>query len=75
MSRSKDRQRYEAMKRLNPNYPGFRGHYREPDQPGQTPLESLTCTICGRKRNVPLGVAVEQGERYVCQSCKDQGRE
>ena len=74
MSRRKDRQRYESMKHLNPDYKGFRGYSMEPDQPGQTPLETLTCTVCGRKRNIPLGVAVEQGEQYVCQSCQEDGK-
>ena len=74
MSRKKDRQRYEAMKSLNPDYKGFRGLHMEPDRPGQTPLVALTCTVCGRKRNIPLGVAAEQGERYVCQTCRDEGK-
>ncbi len=74
MSRSKDQQRYDAMKRLNPDYKGFRGFQLEPDRPGQTPLEALTCAVCGRKRNVPLGVAVEQAERYVCQRCQEEGK-
>lgn len=74
MSRKKDRQRYEAMKRLNPDYKGFRGHLLEPDRPGQTPLAALTCTVCGRKRNIPLGVAVAQGDQFVCQTCTDEGK-
>ena len=74
MSHKKNQQRYDAMKHLNPDYKGFRGYQAEPDKPGQSPLETLTCTVCGRKRNVPLGVAVEQKERYVCQSCQDEGR-
>lgn len=73
MSRRKDRQRYESMKHLNPDYKGFRGYDVEPDQPGQTPLQAVTCTVCGRRRNVPLGVAVEQGEHYVCQRCREEG--
>ena len=72
MSRRKDRQRYESMKRLNPDYKGFRGYDTEPDRPGQTPLQAVTCTVCGRKRNIPLGTAVEQGERYVCQQCQEE---
>lgn len=74
MTRSKDRLRYGAMKRLNPDYHGFRGYGQEPDRPGQTPLETVTCTACGRRRNVPVGVAVEQGDAFVCQSCRDEGK-
>ena len=61
MSRRRDRERYEAMKRLDPDYRGFRGHGSEPSRPGNAPLEAVTCARCGRKRNVPRGVAVEAG--------------
>lgn len=74
MTRSKDRLRYGAMKRLNPDYSGFRGYAQEPDRPGQTPLEAVTCTVCRRRRNVPVGVAAEQGDAFVCQSCQDEGK-
>ena len=72
MSRSKDRARYEAMKRLNPDYRGFRGYSAEPNRPGQTPMESVTCRLCRRKRNVPVGTAMEQGQGFVCQSCREE---
>ena len=75
MSRRKDRERFEAMKRLDPDYNGFRGFGNEPDRPGRTPLEAVTCSVCGRKRNVPRGIAVEQGDRYVCARCVEEGRE
>lgn len=74
MSRRKDRERFEAMKRLNPDYRGFRGYTAEPTQPGNTPLQSVVCAICGRRRNVPLGVAMEQKDRFVCQQCRDEGK-
>jgi len=74
LSRRKDRDRLEAMRRLDPDYKGFRGSGVEPSRPGNVPLEAVTCTICGRKRNVPRGVAQEQGDRYLCISCTDEGR-
>ena len=70
MSRRKDLERYEAMKRLNPDYTGFRGHDNEPTRPGNTPLEAVVCTVCSRKRNVPRGVALEQGDNYICSRCQ-----
>ena len=73
MSRQRDRERFEAMKRLDPDYKGFRGSQRDPDRTGQTPLEAVTCTVCGRKRNVPRGVALEQGDSFVCLSCSEEG--
>jgi hypothetical protein len=74
MSRRKDRERVESMKRLNPDYSGFRGHASEPSRPGNTPLEPVTCTVCGRKRNVARGIAVEQRDSYVCARCTDVGQ-
>ena len=74
MSRRKDRERYEAMRRLDPDYRGFRGHRQEPNRSGKAPLEAVVCTVCGRKRNVPRGVAVEQSESYVCSRCADEGK-
>ena len=60
------------MKGLDPDYKGFRGYEREPDRPGQSPLEAVVCTICGRKRNIPRGIALEQEKSYVCQSCQEK---
>ena len=74
MSRRKDRERFEAMKGLDPDYRGFRGARDEPTRPGKTPLEAVTCSVCGRKRNVPRGVAMEEGARYVCATCREEGR-
>ena len=74
MGRRRDLERYEKMKRLNPDYKGFRGHQNEPDQPGKTPLESVTWRICGRKRNVAVGIALEQGSSYVCVRCSDEDK-
>ena len=73
MSRRRDRERIEAMKRLDPDYKGFRGHESEPSRPGKTPLEAVTCTVCGRKRNVARGIAVEQRDSFVCASCTEEG--
>ena len=73
MSRRKDSERFEAMRRLNPDYKGFRGRRNEPDRPGKAPLEAVTCRVCGRKRNVPRGIALEQGANYVCAKCTDVG--
>ena len=75
MSRRKDRERYQAMRRMDPDYRGFRGHAAEPSE-GNVPLESVSCLICGRTRNVPRGIAVEQKDSYVCSSClEEQERE
>ena len=71
MSRRKDKERFFSMKGLNPDYRGFRGYDEEPTRTGNTPLQAITCSICGRRRNVPLGIAEEQGDNYVCMSCSE----
>ncbi|MBF8267347.1 MAG: hypothetical protein HW388_855 [Dehalococcoidia bacterium] len=70
MSRRKDQERFQAMRRLDPDYHGFRGYGGEPDR-GKAPLQAVICTLCGRTRNVPLGIALEQGDSYVCSSCRE----
>ena len=70
MSRRKDRARFLAQKRLNPDYQGFRG-YDSPAQTSAPPLEKVTCSSCGRVRNVPVGVAAEHSDDYVCATCQE----
>ena len=73
MSRRKDRERALAQKRLNPDYPGFRGYEHEPGREGSIPLTTAICSVCGRRRNVPLAVAQEEGDKFVCISCQQAG--
>ena len=75
MSRRKDRERALAQKRLNPDYPGFRGYEHEPGREGSIPLTMAVCSVCGRRRNVPVVIAQEQGEKFVCISCQQTGGE
>lgn len=71
MSRRKDRERFLQIKQLNPEYRGFRGDAA--GGPGaDAPLESVTCSRCGRRRNVAVGIALEQGESYICLSCREE---
>ncbi len=72
MSKRKDRERFMAMKRANPDYVGFRGHISAADRPGPSDVLSLTCSVCGRKRNVPAGEKVEDPTKYVCLSCREK---
>ena len=73
MSRRKDRERFLDKKHRYPEYVGFRGHNSEPDRRGQGQMQSVTCSVCGRRRNVPLGVALESGGEYVCMACQQAG--
>ena len=71
MSRRKDRARLEAMQRLNPDYKGFRGHEQEPTR--KAPLETVVCTVCQRRRSIPIGTALQEGDQYVCLNCREEG--
>ena len=59
------------MQRLNPDYVGFRGHDNPAESSGP-PLEKVTCSRCGRVRNVPVGVASEHPDDYVCATCQEE---
>lgn len=72
MSRRKDKQRFLANRRQNPDYRGFRGYASDPSRTGNTPLAAVNCSVCGKKRNVPVGIAEEQGEGYVCMTCQEE---
>ena len=74
MSRRRDRERYEAMRRLDPGYSGFRGYSSKPRTVVE-PLEPVACTACGRTRNVPQSVASEQRDSFVCSRCREAGRQ
>ena len=70
MSRRKDQERFLRLKQQNPDYMGFRG-------PGTVTakapvaLESVTCSVCNRKRNVPSDSVPEDRDTYVCARCQD----
>ena len=72
MSKRKDRERFLAQQRANPDYTGFRGHGAP--APSQAPTEAVTCTRCGRKRNVPADVALQAQKdgKYICSICQDE---
>jgi hypothetical protein len=71
MSRRKDRERFLQKKQLNPEYKGFRGGAGG-GVGADAPLETVTCSKCGRRRNVAVGIALEQGESYICLSCREE---
>ena len=75
MSRRKDRERVLAMRRANPDYTGFRGSDQEPSRTGDAPMATAVCSVCGRKRNVPVGTVLEQGEAFVCLSCQQKAEQ
>ena len=73
MSRRKDRERFLAEKAQDPNYQGFRGYdYQPPAPPAAPPSVAITCSSCGRRRNVSSEIAQAEGDKYVCLSCQEE---
>ncbi len=72
MSRRKDLERFLRLKRDNPNYQGFRGANTVTEK--QAPvLESVVCSVCGRKRNVDRDAIPEDRDNFVCIRCQGSG--
>ena len=75
MSKRKNRERFAALKTDNPAYQGFRGYGVGSPTPSPEALITLTCSVCGRRRNVTQEVAREQGDAFVCLSCREEAEE
>ena len=71
MSRRKDRERFLQLKQQNPGYLGFRGNAPAAVAAPVPELTSMLCTVCQRKRNVPVESISGVGEDYVCIRCQD----
>jgi hypothetical protein len=74
VSRRKDRERFLRLKQQNPNYTGFRGDSTAPADP-PAPLESVTCSVCRRKRNVPVDSLPQDRSTFVCLQCQERQAE
>ena len=70
MSRRKDLERFRRLKEQNPNYAGFRGANAAPVEP-QPILETVVCSVCARKRNVPSHTVPDDRSSFVCRSCQE----
>ena len=72
MSRRKDRERFNRMKEQNPDYTGFRGADTVVAAPPPPPvLESVACSVCQRRRNVPVETLPADRAEYVCLRCQE----
>ena len=70
----KDRERFLRLKEANPDYQGFRGaatvETAAPPPPPAT--ESVTCSVCNRRRNVNVDSIPEDRSAYVCLRCQEE---
>jgi hypothetical protein len=71
LSRRKDRERFLRLKQQNPDYTGFRGPGSTVAARPQPQLESVVCSVCRRKRNVPINTLPDNRDSYVCLQCQE----
>ncbi len=70
MSRRKDQERFRRLKEQNPDYAGFRGVSTLIAKEVPT-LNSVECSVCHRRRNVPAdSLPADRGD-YVCLRCQE----
>ena len=70
----KDRERFLRLKESNPDYQGFRGAatvVAPPPLPAPV-TESVTCSVCNRRRNVNVDSLPEDRSAYVCLRCQEE---
>ena len=70
MSRRKDAERFERLRAQNPDYVGFRGANTAPARPTLV-MESVTCSVCNRKRNVDINTLPADRNEFVCLRCQE----
>ena len=70
----KDRERFLRLKETNPDYAGFRGTATvEAAAPPPPPVtESVTCSVCNRRRNVSVDSIPEDRSSFVCLRCQEE---
>ena len=70
LSRRKDLERFRRLKEQNANYVGFRGANAAPVESPPI-LETVVCSVCARKRNVPSHTLPDDRSSFVCLSCQE----
>ena len=70
----RDRERFFRLKEANPGYQGYRGADTVVTAPAslQPTTESVTCSACGRRRNVNVDSLPEDRSSYVCLRCQEE---
>ena len=67
----KDRERYQQLKRENPDYQGFRGTPAVTVK-APTVTDSVVCSVCNRRRNVSVESIPEDRSAFVCLRCREE---
>ena len=68
----KDRERFLRMKAENADYQGFRGAEAVAPPPPAPVTESVTCSVCNRRRNVNVDSLPDDRSTYVCLRCQEE---
>ena len=69
----KDRERFLQMREANSDYVGFRGaDTTVVARAAPVTTETVVCSVCNRKRNVPTDSLPEDVSTYVCLRCQDE---
>ncbi len=70
----KDRERFLRLRESNPDYVGFRGSDTAAtvQPPSQPATETVVCSVCSRRRNVPSDSLPEDLSTFVCLSCQEE---
>ena len=71
MSRRKDQERFARLKAQNSEYQGFRGPNTQTEKPAEV-LETVVCSVCNRKRNVPADSLPDVRASFVCLRCQEE---
>ena len=67
----KDRDRFQRLQGINPNYIGYRGVDSSTSRSQSTETETIVCSSCQRKRNVEITDLPENINQFVCLGCRD----
>ena len=67
----KDRERFLQIQEANPDYVGFRGADTVVARAASPATETVVCSVCNRKRNVPSDTIPEDRDSYVCTRCQE----
>ena len=66
----KDRERFQRLRDVNPDYVGYRGTDTVITQPPPA-TETVVCSVCNRKRNVASDSLPEDISTFVCLRCQE----